>query len=147
MERYLKDFSAFSSGFESEKLVIMKIPCQLFVSFYSNIILSDRIYEDLICVARYNQRWRVMRYCLLFELRKNKSERHKSAPYLRLKNSKRLQSVNCSLLQTRKTQMVDRIGAPFRIFNIHSVANIKKKWRRPFEVIENFSRKKSRNVE
>ena len=61
-------------------------------------------------------------------------DRPKSAPYLRLKNSKRTSKCQVfSFTVSKETQKFNQIGAPFRIFfNIHSVANYQKNWRGPF---------------
>ena len=66
-----------------------------------------------------------------FRCIKKQAETAKSVPYLRLKNSKRLQSVKYSLLKYPKNPKVtlkypDVSSRPFEFFNIHSVAKHQK---------------------
>ena len=62
-------------------------------------------------------------------------ERHKSAPYLKLKNSKK--TTKCQVFSfTVLEKQQPRIGAPgdsFEFFNIHSVAKHRKNEEGPFE--------------
>ena len=61
-------------------------------------------------------------------------ERHKSAPYLRLKNNKRTSKCQVFLYSTQKTQKLKRIGAPggYSDFSTSIVAKHQKMKRRHF---------------
>ena len=78
--------------------------------------------------ANKNERWTLQaRPGLYVALKKETSrEWHKSAPYRRLKNSNRTSKCPVFFYSTRKTQKLNRIGAPFWIFLTTIVAKHQK---------------------